>query len=236
MTVTNDLSQWTWDPSSKGGVTIDGTAYKAPTTSYLKDKDGNIVLDKNGRPTLVTTPSPGMEGMAGKNTSGKKPSEFDGEMFLKLLVAQLKYQDPTKPTDTSALMQQTATLSMVERINAMAKSNEEMIKTYTSMLAEQRISSSVGLVGRTVVYAADPNDPDKTAEGVVESVRFDGTGPILSVGGKDVPYNDVTSVKAAVNAAPSPAPRDEAKDSASDPAGTNSSSDATDGATDSPSA
>ena len=214
MPVTNDLSQWTWDPSSKGGVTIDGTAYKAPTTSYLKDKDGNIVLNDQGRPTLVTTPSPGMEGLTGKNTSGKKPSEFDGEMFLKLLVAQLKYQDPTKPTDTSALMQQTATLSMVERINAMAKSNEEMIKTYTSMLAEQRISGSVGLVGRTVVYASDPTNPDKTAEGVVESVKFDGTGPILSVGGKDVPYNDVTSVKAVPTTAPAGGPADPKPDTA----------------------
>lgn len=184
-------------PSGYKAPIIDGKPYAPPTTSYLKDKDGNIVRDKNGLPILSSKPAEGMEGLTGRTTVGKSRTEFDGETFLRLLVAQLKYQDPSKPADSSQIMQQTATLSMVERINAMAKSNEETNKTYTSMLAEQRISAAVALVGYKVEYVADPNDPTKTATGLVDSVKFDGTGPILSVGGKNVPYQDVTKVMTA---------------------------------------
>ena len=203
MTIPISDPRGTWDPSYKP-PTIDGKVYKPPTTEYLKDKDGNPVLDKYGRPVTVTKPAEGMEGLTGRNTKGKSQTEFDGETFLKLLVTQLKFQDPSKPADSSQIMQQTATLSMVERINQMVTSNEDIQKTYTSMLAEQRISSAVGLVGRTVEYLPDPTKAEVTATGVVESVKFDGTGPILSVGGKKVPYQDVTQVKAPT--APSGAP------------------------------
>ncbi len=203
MTISGDVSGSTWDPTYKG-VTIDGKTYKPPTTEYLKDKDGNPVLDKFGRPVVVTKPAEGMESLTGRNTKGKSQTEFDGETFLKLLVTQLKFQDPSKPADSSQIMQQTATLSMVERINQMVTSNENIQKTYTSMLAEQRISSAVGLVGRTVEYVPDAAEPDDKATGIVDSVKFDGTGPILSVGGKSVPYQDVTQVKAAT--APSGTP------------------------------
>lgn len=196
MTINTDTAAWIWDPAHKG-VTIDGKTYQPPTTEYLKDKDGKLVLDKGGNPILVTKPAEGMSGLTGRNTTGKSQTEFDGETFLKLLVTQLKFQDPSKPADSSQIMQQTATLSMVERINQMVTSNENIQKTYTSMLAEQRISSAVGLVGRTVEYVPDGTKPDVKATGVVDSVKFDGTGPILSVGGKNVPYQDVTQVKAA---------------------------------------
>lgn len=174
------------------GVKINGTTYTPPTTTYTKDAKGNLVA--------TTTPGSGMQGLTGQNTTGKSQTEFDGETFLKLLVTQLKYQDPSKPMDSSQIMQQSATLSMVEQINNMVKANDKTQATYTSMLAEQRISSAVAIVGRTVQYMADPNDPTKTAEGVVDSVKFDGTGPILSVGGKSVPYQDVTQVMAAASA------------------------------------
>lgn len=186
MTVSNDLSAWNWDPSYKG-VQINGTTYKPPTTTYTTDDKGKIVA--------TSTPDKGMEALTGLNTTGKSATEFDGETFLKLLVTQLKYQDPSKPMDSSQIMQQSATLSMVEQINNMVKSNDKIQSTYTTMLAEQRIASSVGLVGRSVEYTPDPNDPTKTASGVVDSVKFDGTGPILSVGGKDVPYQNVTQVR-----------------------------------------
>ncbi len=169
-------------------VKIDGKTYSPPTTTYTTDAKGNLVA--------TTTPGTGMQGLTGQNTTGKSQTEFDGETFLKLLVTQLKYQDPSKPMDSSQIMQQSATLSMVEQINNMVKSNATIQSPYTAMLAEQRISSAVAIVGRTVEYLSDPTDPTKTAEGVVDSVKFDGTGPILSVGGKSVPYQDVTQVKA----------------------------------------
>lgn len=175
-----------------GGKTV---PYTPPTTSV--GPDGN----------WISTPAPGMADLA-KVASSQATNQMNGDMFMKLLVAQLKYQDPSKPMDTGAMMQQTASLSMVEKINEMATSVDDMVKatqsladtqkavgtSYATMLMEQRMSSAVGLVGRTVTYA-DKTNPDTKVEGVVDSVRFDTEGPILSVGGKDVPLASVSSVK-----------------------------------------
>ena len=199
----------TYTPA-RSGVWVDGKQYTAPTTR----------LDDKGN--LISTPAEGMEELA-KISQRQTATRFDGETFLKLLVAQLKYQDPSKPTDTSDMMAQTAQLSMVERVNQMAESAEAMVKatqalatteetmakSYATLVAEQRMSSAVGLVGRVVAFG-DTTDPAQAGEGVVESVRFDNSGPILSINGKDVPYAAVSAIKAApipasTTAAPTPA-------------------------------
>lgn len=186
----------TYTPA-ESGVYVDGKKYTAPTTK----------LDDKGN--LISTPAEGMDELA-KISAKKSASKFDGETFLKLLVAQLKYQDPSKPTDTSDMMAQTAQLSMVERVNQMAESAEAMVKatealatteetmakSYASLVAEQRMSSAVGLVGRVVSFG-DLAKPEESGEGVVESVKFDAAGPILKINGKDVPYAAVTAIKAA---------------------------------------
>ncbi len=177
-------------------IKIDGKIYTPPTVH--KDPKGN----------WVSTPAEGMDEFQKANAKQVNKKGFDGEAFMKLLVAQLKYQDPTKPADTGQLMQQTATLSMVERINEMAQSAEAMVKasealaasnevitkSYATMAAQQQMSSAVQLVGRTVTYV-NPDDPKKPLEGAVESVRFDASGPILVVAGKDVPLAAVLTVR-----------------------------------------
>jgi flagellar basal-body rod modification protein FlgD len=190
---------------------VNGTQYVRPETRI--DDKGN----------LVSTPAPGMDELA-KISQRQTSNKFDGETFLKLLVAQLKYQDPSKPTDTADMMAQTAQLSMVERVNQMAESAEAMVKatqalatteetmakSYATLVAEQRMSSAVGLVGRVVTFG-DPADPKTSGEGRVESVKFDPAGPILRVDGKDVPYASVTSIKADTPALiPVPDPQDAA--------------------------
>lgn len=180
-----------------GPIKIDHSPFTPPTVTY----DPTTT-------SWISTPAPGMDTAKTTNNRNLKNS-FDSETFLKLLVAQLKYQDPTKPADTGQLMQQTATLSMVERINQMATSAEEMVKvskdlaasnvamsrSYATMLAQQQRSSAVALVGRTVLYT-DPTNPGTTLEGIVKSVRFETNGPMLDVGGKDVALTSVTALKA----------------------------------------
>jgi flagellar basal-body rod modification protein FlgD len=94
------------------------------------------------------------------------------DAFLKLLVAQLRYQDPSNPTDSAQFMSQTAQFTQVEKLDEIAKAN-------TEMLAAQSMFATSGLVGRTIAYAA----PDGTdVSGVVTSVTFGPTGPVLKVG------------------------------------------------------
>ena len=86
--------------------------------------------------------------------------------FLKLLVAQLKYQDPTNPTSSSEMMNQTAQFTMVEKLDEIAKQN-------TDLIASQRISASAALVGRTVNWL---NTDGTNQTGVVQAVRFASDG------------------------------------------------------------
>ena len=87
---------------------------------------------------------------------------FDSETFLQLLVAQLKYQDPSNPTSSSEFMAQTATLAQVQSLNEIADQN-------TQALTLQRSLSAGALVGHTVSYT-DTDGATKT--GTVTSVKI----------------------------------------------------------------
>ena len=87
-----------------------------------------------------------LAGASGSGTTAKSPTDAMGsDTFLKLLVAQLKYQDPSKPADTTAMMGQTAQFQMVEKLQQLADQN-------TQMLSEQQATSAIALVGRSVSY------------------------------------------------------------------------------------
>jgi len=120
----------------------------------------------------------------GAGTATAAPADATGsDAFLKLLVAQLKYQDPSKPADSTALMGQEAQFQMVEKLQLLTDQN-------TQMLSEQHASSAIALVGRTITYT----EGDKTLSGVVGSVRLTAAGPVLGVGQTDVPMSAVTEV------------------------------------------
>lgn len=115
------------------------------------------------------------------NTLGK-------DAFLKLLVAQLKYQDPTAPTDSAQFMAQTAQFTQVEKL-------EEIAAAVAQSLSAQSVFAVSTLVGRTVSWAA-PDGSELSGE--VTAASFTATGPILTVGpGKiQVPMGDITAVRA----------------------------------------
>jgi flagellar basal-body rod modification protein FlgD len=108
------------------------------------------------------------------------------DVFLKLLVAQLRYQDPSNPADSNQMMSQTATFTQVEKLEEIAKQN-------SALLALQRSSSAAALVGRTVTYT-DENGASKT--GTVSSVRIgtDTSEAVAMVGGVAVGMGRITEV------------------------------------------
>ena len=119
-------------------------------------------------------------------TEVNRNDQMGKDVFLKLLVAQMKYQDPSNPADSSQFMSQTATFTQVEKLEEIAAQN-------ASMLALQRSSSAGALVGRTVTYTDDDGAP-KT--GTVTSVRL-GTGKgeaVAMVGGVAVEMGRITEV------------------------------------------
>ena len=64
-------------------------------------------------------------GTAAVGSAAKDGSKLDKDAFLKLMVAQLKYQNPMSPTDPSAMMAQTAQFTMVESLQAISQSQSD---------------------------------------------------------------------------------------------------------------
>jgi flagellar basal-body rod modification protein FlgD len=107
------------------------------------------------------------------------------DAFLKLLVAQLRYQDPSKPADGTALIAQTAQFTQVEKLTDLAETEQKL-------LSAQLMLGASTLVGRTVSYSAAGGT---VATGVVASASFTGSTPTLRVGDTDVPLASVTEVR-----------------------------------------
>ena len=64
----------------------------------------------------MTTVSPVSSTPTATETAAKSSvGDLDYNAFLKLLIAQMKNQDPTKPMDSTAFMAQLATFSQVEQ-------------------------------------------------------------------------------------------------------------------------
>ena len=131
--------------------------------------------------TTATTYTPGAA-----TTVERKDQGSQKDMFLKLLVAQMKYQDPSNPASSSELMAQNATFAQVEKLEEIAKQN-------SSLLALQRSSSAGALVGRTVSYT---DDTGAKQTGLVTSVRLgtDTTEASAMVGGVAVAMGRITEV------------------------------------------
>ncbi|WP_337063041.1 flagellar hook capping FlgD N-terminal domain-containing protein [Kineococcus sp. G2] len=164
-------------------MTIDAASGANPYASLIANSDA-----------VTQTESAKNAGRSDTSAKAADKTAEDKDTFLKLLVAQLRYQDPSKPVDSTQFIAQTAQFSSLEAMQDMAKS-------YTQMLSGQDKLQASALIGQTVSYAG----PDgTTVTGVVRSASFNasstgGTGgePVLDVGGAKVVLSKVTSINGA---------------------------------------
>jgi flagellar basal-body rod modification protein FlgD len=118
-------------------------------------------------------------------TTAKTPEDqFGKDTFLKLLVAQLRYQNPLEPQDGSQFLAQTAQFTTVEKLTSL---ENEMKSSLTANLT----LTAAALIGHEVKYA-DSNSEQHT--GVVSGVKLTADGPLMHVGDIDVPLAAVLEV------------------------------------------
>lgn len=118
-------------------------------------------------------------GSDASNASASASLNYDS--FLKLLVAQMKNQDPTEPMDATQQMAQLATFSQVEQT---IKTN----KNLESLLQRTSLQEANSVIGRTVT------SDDGKVSGVVKEVALynDGIVATLDSGEKIVVGPGVT--------------------------------------------
>jgi flagellar basal-body rod modification protein FlgD len=130
----------------------------------------------------------------------QKPKGPDNSMgkdtFLKLLVAQMKYQNPMDPSDSTEFIAQTAQFTLVEQMEKLSSANEAMLQSQLS-------TSAASMVGKHVQWkAADADDPEAPTEGDCQGVRITADGPILLVDGWEIALNRITAFGVAPTAPP----------------------------------
>ncbi|MFN3218118.1 MAG: flagellar hook assembly protein FlgD [Acidimicrobiales bacterium] len=141
----------------------------------------------------TTTPvAPTSDGFSSTALQG-----IDKEMFLKLLVAQMQYQNPMNPVDSTEFLNQAAQYASVEQLENMATQQAEMRSL-------QMITVATGMVGNEVT-AIDPATGEPMT-GVVTSVQFDGAEPLLVIGNTVVPVTSVIEMRGPAGEADQVAP------------------------------
>ena len=117
---------------------------------------------------------------------------LSGDVFLRLLVAQLRNQDPMNPVDSQAFTTQLVQMQTLEQLQAIAdgvRASQEM----------DAVSQSLSLLGHHVEYTAPDSSSGEdttptTLTGLVESVRLDKGMPMLIVDGKEVQPGAVVAI------------------------------------------
>lgn len=58
-----------------------------------------------------------------KTDTDSKSNTYDKEMFLKLLVAEMQYQDPLEPTSNTEYVSELASFSQIEAVQSVSESD-----------------------------------------------------------------------------------------------------------------
>lgn len=110
---------------------------------------------------------------------------LDKTAFLKLLVTELRNQDPMNPMDDKDFIAQLAQFSALEQMQLLNTGFESLDKS-------GQAAQAFALIGRTIEYA-DPNS-DTPIRGVVDKVTFAGGQPKLNIGKMVVDLSSVVTV------------------------------------------
>jgi flagellar basal-body rod modification protein FlgD len=104
-------------------------------------------------------------------TTNTSNNTVDYNTFLQLLIAEMKNQDPTNPTDATQYMSQFAQLSSVEQA---IQTNSKL----DALLSSSALSQADGLIGRTVNFT---DSQGTTVTGKIASVSINNNGAVATL-------------------------------------------------------
>ena len=107
-------------------------------------------------------------GTANTTAASQAAQTLDYTAFLRLLIAQLKNQDPTKPMDSAQYMGQLASFSAVEQS---MKTNVKL----DALMAANTLTQAEAFIGRSVTSA------DGKIAGEIVAVKVTSDGPLATL-------------------------------------------------------
>ena len=79
-------------------------------------------------------------------TDGRKSLDMNRDTFLKLLIAQAKYQDPTSPSDVSKMVQHAALFAQTEQ----TVQTNEILRDMQKQNGDMALAQIAGLIGKEI--------------------------------------------------------------------------------------
>ncbi|MBX3403547.1 MAG: hypothetical protein KF699_09075 [Phycisphaeraceae bacterium] len=108
---------------------------------------------------------------AGAPRSANAFSDLTSEEFVRIMFTELANQDPLKPNDSAALLEQMSSLRSIQ-------SNIELSDKLSAMVAHNQLAAAGGLIGK---YISGISLGNARVEGAVVSVSRTDNGPILNL-------------------------------------------------------
>ena len=112
-------------------------------------------------------------------------SQLTSEDFVKIMMTELTSQDPLKPNDSNALLQQFSSLRNIE--SSLALQNK-----LTDVVSQNQLSTAGSLLGKYVQGYTDNFD---AVEGTVKSISQTASGPVLNLAsGARIPFKNIANI------------------------------------------
>ncbi|HBT20167.1 MAG TPA: flagellar hook capping protein [Peptococcaceae bacterium] len=114
--------------------------------------------------------------------------------FLKILVAQLKFQNPLEPMDDEEFISQLTQFSILEQITGIREELQELKSSLKNGVDGQYALGiqALNMIGKRIKALIDGTE----VEGIVEAVKNFNSQPVLIVGEKEIPLGSVVEVHA----------------------------------------
>jgi flagellar basal-body rod modification protein FlgD len=106
-------------------------------------------------------------------TTGRGVAGLGSEDFMKVLIAQLRYQDPFEPMGNEELLRQVATVRELEM-------NTQLTGRLEQLTDQQRFGTAATMIGKFVRGATSDGEGNQfEVEGIVTSIRFTKSGEAM---------------------------------------------------------
>ncbi|MCT4798606.1 flagellar hook capping FlgD N-terminal domain-containing protein [Exiguobacterium profundum] len=123
----------------------------------------------------------------------KATNQYDKDMFMKLLLAQIANQDPMSPMEDKEFIAQMAQFSSLEQMQAISKQLDSvLVDRHMSSISEYS-----SMIGKTINFTTETSEETTKGTGRVVSIsRNDLTGYMADLeDGTSVSVYDITSIK-----------------------------------------
>lgn len=109
---------------------------------------------------------------------------LDKDVFLRLLITELRNQDPLRPMEDKDFIAQLAQFSSLEQA-------QKMVAGFDELLKQQAATKAFAMIGKRVEFS---DLQEGTCNGVVMGVAFENGWPRLEVGSKRIGLDAVSRV------------------------------------------